>query len=306
MEQNELSKNARGGTELLMERLHQEFPHIEEEFQIIPSRVRSLDPTRKRIYYVHDLPNDPEVQFLRNGGWQSFKKLVFVSHWQQQMYNVYLGVPYDVGVVIPNSIKMTDKDLDYKGHQDQVNLIYFSTPHRGLDILYEAFKQLYYEFDDRIHLNVFSSFDLYGWPSRDKPYKDLFKLLKEHEGVTYSKSVSNDKLRKELRKNDVLAYPSTWVETSCLCLIEAMAHNLSCVHSSLGALPETSGMLTNMYQFTENKEKHVKVFTNALRGVIENELNGHRELILDSCERAREVYSWDKVKEKWEELFDEL
>ena len=44
MEINELSKNAMGGTELMMSRLHKNVDkELLDKFQIIPSRVRDLD-----------------------------------------------------------------------------------------------------------------------------------------------------------------------------------------------------------------------------------------------------------------------
>ena len=50
-----------------------------------------------------------------------------------------------------------------------------------------------------------------------------------------------------------MRYPNTFKETSCLCLIEAMSAGCVCVHSSLGALPDTSNGLTCMYEYTPDK-----------------------------------------------------
>jgi UDP-glucose:(glucosyl)LPS alpha-1,2-glucosyltransferase len=59
MEVNELSVNAKGGTELMMERLYQSLDKdLLEQCQIIPSRVRDLDETKVRILWQHDLPGD--------------------------------------------------------------------------------------------------------------------------------------------------------------------------------------------------------------------------------------------------------
>jgi hypothetical protein len=63
VEVNELNKNARGGTELMQERLHKSIPEqLLNKFQIIPSRVRELDPDKKKILWLHDLPHDPESE----------------------------------------------------------------------------------------------------------------------------------------------------------------------------------------------------------------------------------------------------
>lgn len=226
---------ARGGTELSTDRIATLPPKLLSRFQIFHSRLREpFDNSRIPIYVLHDLPGDPEVQHLKSGGWQKFRKLVFVSHWQQQMYNTLLGVPFDAGVVLPNAIH---RFAPYDKPRGKVNMMYFSTPNRGLALLPDIYTQLRDRYDTDITLTVFSSFGLYGWGERDVPYEHLFTTLKKLPGVTYSGAVSNDRIREELSSSHLLLYPSIWPETSCLCLIEAMAAGLSCVHSSLGALP---------------------------------------------------------------------
>jgi UDP-glucose:(glucosyl)LPS alpha-1,2-glucosyltransferase len=106
MEKNELNKNARGGTELMQERLHSSIPkELLDQFQIIPSRVRDLDPDKKKILWLHDLPNDPESAHLADADLRKrFDKIVCVSDWQMQLYNLISGVPYSECVVIKNAI----------------------------------------------------------------------------------------------------------------------------------------------------------------------------------------------------------
>ena len=289
-------------------------PELLSRFQIIHSRVRELDPNKKKIYVLHDLAGDPEVQHLKNGGWRNFDKLVFVSHWQQQMYNLYLGVPFDAGIVLQNAITPfihpEDSDRywpqdDAKKSTDKVRLMYFSTPHRGLELLYPVFDNLYKEFGDKIELNVFSSFDLYGWDVRDKPYEPLFEKLKSHPGINYSKSVPNEKIREELTRSHILAYPSIWQETSCLVMIEAMCAGLVCVHSSLAALPETAMGCTYMYGYTEDINTHMMRFQANLRDAIVDVLDG-AEVSQDRVEFINSTYSWETRKWQWEELLTSL
>ena len=277
-------------------------PELLSQYQIIHSRVREIYQDRKKIYVLHDLPGDPEVQHLKNGGWQRFSKLVFVSHWQQQMYNAYLGVPFDAGIVLQNAITPIEA---HKKPDDKVRLMYFSTPHRGLELLYPTFDKLYKEFGDRIELNVFSSFDLYGWDARDKPYEPLFEKLKQHPGINYSKSVSNERIREELKRSHILAYPSIWQETSCLVMIEAMCAGLVCVHSSLAALPETAMGCTYMYGYTENVNGHLMRFEANLRDAIQDILDG-ASVSEDRVEFINDTYSWDSRKWQWEELLTSL
>lgn len=309
-EVNELNRKARGGTELLMERLHNAFPSAHKNFQIIPSRVRSLDPNRKKILYVHDLAEDPESQHLKNEGWKKFDKIVFVSAWQQFEFNKVLGVPYEAGIVIPNSINPIKMKSSVGYRDDPIKLIYFSTPHRGLDILTQFCmnNQKYME-KRNVCVDVFSSFDLYGWEERDSHFEEIFKQLTITPRVSYHKSISNEEMRSILQDYHVFAYPSTWTETSCLCLIESMSAGLRCVHSSLGALPLTSCGLTDMYPYSEDKKEHLFQFTEKIKDVVEDihsqrmgrNLLRHRKDLMISV--ADEIYNWEYVLEMWEDLF---
>lgn len=299
-----MTKTPRGGTELMADRINSLRPELLSKFQIIHSRVRGLDPDKKKIYVLHDLPGDPEAEHLRNGGWQKFDKLVFVSHWQQQMFNAYLGVPFSAGVVLKNAIEPFTFYAAEKP-KDKVRLMYFSTPHRGLELLYPAFNQLYKKYDDQIELNVFSSFDLYGWNARDKPYEQLFEKLKAHPGINYSKSVPNEVIREELKRSHILAYPSIWQETSCLVMIEAMCAGLICVHSSLAALPETAMGCTYMYGYTEDPQEHYSRFIQTLDEAIDDTLMGDT-VSGDRVEFLNTTYSWHYRKYEWEQLLTSM
>ena len=292
----------RGGTELMADRINSLPPELLSKFQIIHSRVRDLDSSKKKIYVLHDLAGDPEVVHLANDGWKRFDKLVFVSHWQQQMYNAYLGVPFSAGVVIQNAINPIEV---HEKPDDKIRLMYFSTPHRGLELLYPAFDHLYKKWGDKIELNVFSSFGLYGWEERDKPYEELFDALKAHRGINYSKAVSNEKIREELKRSHILAYPSIWQETSCLVLIEAMCAGLTCVHSSLAALPETALGSTYMYDYTENDQQHLNRFVDVLDEAVEKVEAGWATSD-ERLEFINEFYSWDYRRNQWEYLLTSL
>ena len=298
-------ESAMGGTELMAARIQNDCdPELLEQFQIIHSRVTELDDTKKKILVLHDLATDPEVQHLGDGGWRKFDKLVFVSHWQQEQYFMYLGVPYSAGTVLYNAIEPIPLHTKPDPKDDKLRLIYFSTPHRGLDYLYAAYNQLSKEHKN-LHLDVYSSFDLYGWEERDKDYEDLFKLLHGHPNITYHKSVSNDEIREALQKSHIFAYPSVWQETSCLCLIEALSAGCYCVHSALGALKETSLGLSQMYPFTDNKQRHVDTFYAELKkAIMIHEFNF--DYVRSNTETTKIVsdykYDWNTRKEEWNKL----
>ena len=72
----------------------------------------------------------------------------------------------------------TDGKLDKD--KDVIRIIYHTTPHRGLNIAVAAIKALWDNgYKDKIHFDVYSSFEAYGWPQRDEPFKDIFEEIKK-------------------------------------------------------------------------------------------------------------------------------
>lgn len=294
------TKNANGGTELMARRMVRDIPkELLEPFQIIHSRARKLEPDLKKILICHDLASDPEVKQLADPDYRKqFHKIVFVSHWQQHTYNMVLGVPFSESCVIKNAIEPFDNIQ--KNKEGPIKLIYHTTPHRGLELLVPAVKEVQKHFD--VELDVYSSFAAYGWNDRDKPYEKLFEDIENTPGMNYHGFQSNGVVREALKKSDIFAYPNTWVETSCLALIEAMCSGNFCLHSNLGALPETSMGLTSTYMFNENVQDHVNHFYSILIQVINEFHNssdrGNYNQTISNI--ANFAYNWNFRKMEWE------
>ena len=207
-------------------------------------------------------------------------------------------------MVIKNAI---DPIEEHAKPKDRINLIYHTTPHRGLDILVAAYQSLSEEYKEKVHLNVYSSFNIYGWGQRDKEFANLFKVIDEHPHMTNHGTVSNDEVRAALKDSHIFAYPSTWHETSCIAAIEAMSAGCQIVTSSLGALPETTGGFATMYSFVENKQFHANMFAGALKQAIDN----HESFINTNKAQVQKnwadfVYNWDIRVREWDNLLRQL
>jgi UDP-glucose:(glucosyl)LPS alpha-1,2-glucosyltransferase len=261
-----LSRSAMGGTEQMRKRLIDTVDKsLLEKVAIHLSRPRTLYADVPNILWAHDLAEDPENKILENQGWQQFTTFVFVSCWQRDMFIARFGIPYSKCVVIENAIEPAgDIDKDMR----QIKLIYHTTPHRGLELLYPVYELLSKEMGDKIHLDVFSSFEIYGWKERNKPYQSLFEKLEAHPHITYHGTQSNEVVRDYLSRAHYFPYPCIWKETSCIALIEAIEHGVIAVHPNLGALPETAGLNTYMYDYTENHQIHAQKFYELLHILI--------------------------------------
>ena len=309
MERNEVNKDSKGGTELLQERLYGgDIPReLLEKVQIVFSRARDLDPDKKKIYYCHDLPEDPESSRLSDPMYRKkFDKFVFVSNWQMEKYNEVRGVEYNKSTIIKNSIVPIDTTKRTKS--DKIRLIYHTTPHRGLQLLVPAFVELCKRHND-ITLDVYSSFKIYGWEQRDAQYQELFDICRNHPNIKYHGTVSNDEIREALLSADIFAYPSIWKETSCLSLIEAMSAGLLCIHPNLAALSETSMGLTWMYQWNEDANAHAGGFMQVLHQGIEV-MRNQREAIEADLKLQKiqvdRVHGWNNKANEWKALLESI
>lgn len=301
---NELSLLSKGGTELMQRRLYSTVDSsLLDRFQIWFSRFRiaDYDPTKFQIFYCHDLPGDPESNLLRDGGWKQFHKLIFVSNWQMGLYCLHYKIPPSMCEVMLNAIEPINFEPEQK-IIDRVRIGYWSTPHRGLNLLVPVFEYLAKKYD-HVDLDVFSSFNLYGWDERDKPYQDLFQQCIDHPRINYHGTVDNQTIRDYAKTAHILAFPSTWLETSCLVLMEAMSAGMLCVHPNLGALFETAANWTSMYQFDEDPHRHAQKFQQELETailgfdhpIIQTRLAGQKSY-------ADVFYNWNDRASEWETL----
>ena len=306
IETDELSKNAKGGTELMKYKLAELIdPKLLDEFQIIPSRVRQLDETKVRILWCHDLPGDPESDNAFNKiGHESFHKIVFVSNWQMQAYVQHYNIPWSKCVVLQNAITPIKGWPKTEG-DGTVNIIYHTTPHRGLNLLVPVVKKLSEK--HRVHLDVYSSFKVYGWEERDKQFEPLYNEIRDMPNATYHGAVSNEEVKEALKKAHIYAYPSTWLETSCISLIEAMSAGCVCVHPNYGALPETAANWTQMYQWQEDPQKHANMLYSMLDSIIPNLYTESTQMMLKGQKSYVDMfYNWDVRAVQWKNLLNGL
>ena len=299
---NETNQNSMGGTErMVMELAKRANPDLLKECQIVGSRVRELEDDKVRIFWAHDLPNDPESEFLRDKNkMNQFHKFVFVSNWQMQGYMQTYGIPWSKCIVLHNAI---DPIESLPKESDTIRLIYTSTPHRGLNILVPVFEKLAEKYDN-IHLDVFSSFEIYGWKQRDEQYQELFDQIQNHEQMTYHGSQPNDVVREAIQQSHIFAYPSIWPETSCLSLMEAMSGGLTCVHSNYAALPETAANWTRMYQLHEDPSHHAAIFYGMLESAIQHIDQPSNNSAMKTY--ADIFYGWEQRTHEWNALMQSL
>lgn len=299
-----LDPKAAGGTEILARRVFKEFPDLVKEFNWVLSYEKvKPDPNKPTLLWMHETPFDAGIHenFKNPDYWKRFVKIIFVSYWQQQMFNILYGIPYSKSIVIPNAIDpiYVDKKPPIK---PVIKLIYASTPHRGLNILLDTLQGEDF-IDINWELSVFSSFKLYNRSLQDTDFQELFQRCENDPKIHYHGSQSNDIVRKAMADSHILTYPCKYMETSCLTAMEAMSSGNIIVCPNFGALPETTANFSWSYNWEEDEERHKHIFGHILKDVIKNyEQPNVREMINLQKVYADTFHSWNGRLPLWRQV----
>ena len=302
---NDQNKNSQGGTEKMVEGLIARMdPDLLYNFQIIPSRVRELRDDKIRLYWLHDLPNDPETNHLKDQ-WSRdrFHKIIYCGHWQMNQYQTILKIPHDSKTCV---LETAIEPIEFKTKpKDKIHLVYTSTPQRGLEILVPVFEELAKRYDN-IVLDVFSSFKIYGWDN-DTRYEELYERCRQHPQINYHGTVTNDAVRAHLKQSHILAYPSIWPECNSKSIIEAMSAGVMCVHPNYAGLSDTSGCLTTMYNWDYDINKHANLFYQVLDQAIQIVQTEQTQNYLQFVKQYADTrYNWNKISQQWSGMLEYL
>lgn len=255
-----------------------------------------LDKTKANILWQQLNVDQDAVQLLRDPNFQRrIDCFVFVSHWQYEKFKKVFGVPANRSIIIRNAV---DEFAPQPKTSDKVQLIYTSTPWRGLEILLDAFEQI--GRTDAV-LSVYSSTKIYGesfYRSQDSLYENLYKKAQQMPQVTYHGYASNDEVKKAVAQADVFAYPSIFEETSCISAIEAGMAGCALAVTNLGALPETCSVWGNYTPFDTNYDRLVSLYAENLNCII----NRYKEKSQAQSQYFQKFYGWQTRKSEWEEL----
>jgi len=296
-----------GGSEnqlrLLLEHLS------DENFKNINLILNNTDPSLLEkdminVLWMQHFVNQEEAKNLGSKDYiNKLDHIIFNSNWNFEKFQYQFKIPESKSLVIRNAIKKINFREKPK---DKINLIYHTTPWRGLANLLKIFKNLNLE---NVQLNVCSSTKIYGKKFDNilgKKYKNLFEECKNTKNVNYFGFIDNNKIIKLLEKTHIYSYPSIWPETSCISAIESMAAGCEMVTTNLGALYETCSPFGTFVSFDKNLDNLEKKYAKALSNSIHNFWSEENQKKLKLQQEAiNSLYTWDKRALEWKNFFNE-
>tara|TARA_B100000035_G_scaffold128233_1_gene109000 strand:+ start:6947 stop:9130 length:2184 start_codon:yes stop_codon:yes gene_type:complete len=268
---------------------------------IINNIIFDFKNQNKNIQLILWQQHDVNINFVKNefnkivetNMNNNIDKYIFVSKWQRDRFIQQYNIDYNKAYVFQNGIdkKILDECLNIDINNKKKELIYISSPYRGLLPAYFIFNEIK-KFIPDIKLKVFSCFkrdimnnsnikynnnnsleykcltlndlekfdDIYN-----KYYINLYKLLINNSNIEFYGSVPQNILFKHMKECMIFFYPNTYPETCCTSIIEAMSHKCNIITSDLGALRETSNgfsklfdpLIENVLDFDYDVEKAV-------------------------------------------------
>ncbi|MEG4498377.1 glycosyltransferase family 4 protein [Microcoleus sp. F10-C6] len=202
----------------------------------------------KLILWIH---NEPGFVFLQDFNNQreinACDAFVFVSDWQREQFHGRFGLESNRSCVLRNAIapclaNSLPDNVSILSHKYRPPILaYNSTPFRRLDILLKVFPEIRQALPGT-RFKVFSNMKVHQIDDNENQLflGQLYRQCQETEGVEYVGSVPQPELVRQLRSVAVLADPNTYLETSSIAVMEAMACGCRIVTSELAALPETT------------------------------------------------------------------
>ena len=264
-----------------------------------------LEKNRINILWMQHFVNQEQAKNLGTRDYvDKLDYIVFNSNWNFEKFQYQFKIPESKSIVIRNAIE----NIEFKEKpKDNINLIYHTTPWRGLVQLINIFENLNIE---KVKLNICSSTIIYGKKFDDilgKKYQDLFDRCKNIKNINYLGFVENSKVIELLKKTHIYAYPSIWPETSCISAIESMAAGCEVVTTNLGALYETCSPFGTLVGFDSNLDNLEKKYKKTLLNSIQNYWTEENQKKLKlQTEIINTTYSWKLRSVEWEKFFRDV
>lgn len=264
-----------------------------------------LEKEKINVLWMHHFVNQEEAKNLGSKDFtDKLDYIIFNSNWNYEKFQYQFKIPENKSIVIRNAIEKID---NIEKPKDKINLVYHTTPWRGLENLVKIFNQMNLK---DVELNVCSSTTIYGnkfnESYKDK-FKDIFDECKNSDNINYFGYLKNEEVIKLLKKMHIYSFPSIWPETSCISAIEAMAAGCQIVSTSMGALYETCSPFASFVTFDRDFNNLNKKFQKKLAQSIDNYWSReNQELLKLQQDTINRTYSWEVRAKEWIDFLNNI
>lgn len=227
------------------------FSYLEDKFyQYLEWLYNIKIKTNKNIYlYMHDAYDQPNTYLLLNKDYVNlFDKIICVSTWQMETFNLYFNVDKSKITIVPN---LCFKNEWIIGYDKRVfDFVFASIPFKGLYVLPDILNAIIKKTKNtNINVLIISDYSLYKQPNDTNYYNTIAKLKSMLDKVLILPLQSPVNLMSYLKRSKFYIHPSTYHETFSIITIQAQINGCIPICVNNGALPElvknnTTGFIT--------------------------------------------------------------
>jgi len=190
-----LFSESHGGSENQLRLLFKYVP--DEYFKKINLILNNANPSllekdKINVLWMQHFVNQEEAKNLGSKEFvDRLDYIIFNSHWNFEKFQYQFKIPENKSIVIRNAV---EKIEHHEKPKDKINLIYHTTPWRGLENLLNIFKKMNLK---NVELNVCSSTEIYGKKfseKYDQKYKSIFDECKNSNNINYLGYLDNTKI----------------------------------------------------------------------------------------------------------------
>lgn len=193
-----------------------------------------------------------------------------LSEWQEEEYHTRYGIPREHMIRVPNAPDPEDGVLDEDVRHEH-RAIYASAPYRGLNILLALWPLVRERVPDA-ELHICADWQVHDALAKVYPelarLKEVILANRNAPGLVWRGRLTAQALRAEFQVANVLAYPTTFAETSCRTAIRAMVCGCMPVYRPYAALGETVGPLGRAVPGNPGEPSYLRQFADAVSEVM--------------------------------------
>lgn len=279
-------------------------------FPDLPSKFTNIDDKPNLIHWCTLLPEQSSYDLFKdNCNLDSWNEFIFVSYYQQHKFLEKYDFKGKTTVLKNGISKYFEKenlfpDNKFKIENKKLQMIYTSLPQRGLPEVVKVFNIVKEKVPD-ITLEIYSSMHLYQMNEQENnsDIQNLYNQIKQIDGINYHPSISQKELANHIKDSLLYVYPCVEEETSCICLMEAMASGCICLVNNIGALYETGAGYCDLFNSTY--DKNIKNMADKIIILCQNNLKKIQKQIIDQIEFTNKFYNWNRNVNEFTLRFNE-
>jgi len=223
---------------------------------------------------------------------------IFVSEWHKQYILSHRNVK-DVEtkcIIINNGI--SDSFFQNITTKKENKIVYVNHPRKGVEFLSNIYQIIKKEVKD-VKCYVFSGTKM--WGEESSKYEDIFKNLRNN-GINVVGQVGQKRIIEELGSSKIFLYPSTFIETFGLSIVEAMSAGCVPISSYIGNIPDLIKNNENgfLIKGKPNEEKYQK--DSAKKAICLLKDNVLYDKMKGNAMDFANKFTWSKATDEFEKL----